>query len=111
MIMIKQTLILSLLPVAVGAHARCASDPPEIGDIGPSSELVCAALEHQFPDASLKVVGRSIHSPTEVSVAASVDGRPIAVRYELSGYTWRLDRHGARIAVAPTSGADVPTHQ
>jgi hypothetical protein len=111
MIVIKQTLILGLLPVFVSAHATCVRNPPEIGDIGPSSELVCAALERQFPDASLKVVGRSIHSPTEVSVAASVDGRPIALRYELSGYTWRLARDGRRIAAVPNCAGELSLHK
>jgi hypothetical protein len=106
--MIKQTFIFGLLPIAVGASAACLNDPPEIGDIGPASELVCNELEHRFPGATLAVEGRSIYSATEVAVVASVDGKPIAMRYELSGYTWRLDETGVRIAEVPTARAGLP---
>jgi hypothetical protein len=101
--MINQTLALTILPLAFATHAACVTEPPEIGDIGPDSELVCNALEQRFPGATLAVVNRSIHSPSQVSVAASVNGRPITLRYELSGYTWRLDESGARIADIPNS--------
>ncbi len=93
----KGKLILAILPVALGASATCVTDSPEMGDIGPSSELICNLLERQFPESALAVRGRSIHSPTEVSVVTSVDGRPVSLRYELSGYTWRLDESRARI--------------
>jgi hypothetical protein len=87
---IKQMLILSMLPVAASAQATCMSDAPEIGDIGPSSEVVCRQLESHFAGAKLAVQGRAIHSPTEVSVLTSVDGTPVRMGYELTGYTWRL---------------------
>ena len=87
---IKQMLILSMLPVAVGAQATCVTDAPEIGDIGPSSEVVCGQLEGRFAGADLAVEGRSIDSPTEVSVLTSVDGTPMRMHYALTGYTWRL---------------------
>jgi hypothetical protein len=104
----KRMLILSMLPVAVGAQATCVTDAPEIGDIGPSSELVCGQLEDRFAGAELAVEGRSIHSPTAVSVVASVDGRPVLLRYELSGYTWRLDETGARIPDVPVAQVGLP---
>jgi hypothetical protein len=109
--MMKQLPALAILPLAFAAHAACAPDPPEIGDIGPSSELVCSALERQFPGAALTVLGRSIHSPTEVSVAASVDGRPVALRYKLSRYTWRLETSARRIAAVPHPAGDVAPHK
>ena len=80
---IKQMLILLMLPVAVSAQAACVNDAPEIGDTGPSSEVVCDQLEGRFAGAVLAVEGRSIHSPTEVSVHTSVDGTPVRMRYEL----------------------------
>lgn len=83
-------LILSILPVAVNAQAACVPDAPEIGDIGPSSTVVCDQLEGRFAGGDLAVEGRSIQSPTEVTVFASVDGNPMRMRYELFGYTWRL---------------------
>ena len=99
--MIRATLVLAILPVAFGTHAACVPDPPEIGDIGPSAELVCTQLERQFPGATLAVDGRSIHSPTDVSVAASVNGKPIKLHYELLGFSWRPHKAGDRIAHAP----------
>jgi hypothetical protein len=109
--MIKPTLTLAILLVAFAAHATCLKDPPEMGDIGPSSELVCTALAQLFPGAALTVVGRSIHSPTEVAVAASVNGRPIALRYKLSRYTWRLERSAGRTAAVPVPEVGVSTRK
>ncbi len=94
----NKTLTLILLLFAVTASANCVTDAPEIGDTGPSSELVCKALESRYPGAAIAVEDRAIHSPTEVSVMASVDGRPVALNYELTGYTWRLDQAAARVA-------------
>ena len=109
--MIKSTLALTILPIALTTQATCITDPPEMGDIGPSSELVCVGLERQFPGATLAVVDRSIQSPTQVAIRASVNGRPNAQHYELTGYSWRLDPRGARIADVPTSAVDVPIDQ
>ena len=109
--MIKPTLTLAILPLAFAAHATCLNDPPEIGDIGPSSQIVCTELARMFPGAALKVVGRSIHSPTEVAVAASVNGRPIALRYKLSRYTWRLERSAGRIAAVPVPEVGMSTRK
>lgn len=107
-LMIKQLLILAVLPASMSATAVCMTDQPEIGDIGPDSELVCKELALGFPDAAVAVEGRSIHSPTTVSVVASVDGRPVLLRYELSGYTWRLDETGAPITDAPVAQVGLP---
>lgn len=101
--MIKQMLCMALLPVSIGASAICVNDPPEIGDIGPGSELVCKELALRFPEAALAVEGRSIHSPTTVAVVASVDGRPISLRYKLSGYSWQLDEAVARVTDVPVA--------
>jgi len=105
--MTRQTLLLAILTVALDTNAACVTDPPEIGDIGPSSELVCNELERRFPGAALAVEGRSIHSPTEVSVAVTVDGEPMTLRYGLSAFAWRHDEAGARVAGVPIpSGGD-----
>ncbi len=105
--MIKPTLTLALLPLAFATQAACLTDPPEMGDIGPSSNLVCAELERQFPGAALAVTGRAIHSPTAVSVGVSVDSQPMELRYDLSGYRWRLDQAGAGVADVPALKAGV----
>ena len=97
---IKYLLILSMLPAAVSAQATCVPDAPEFGDIGPSSEIVCGQLESRFTGAELAVEGRSIHSPTEVTVLTTVDGKPVPMRYDLIGYTWRLGAVGSNTADA-----------
>jgi hypothetical protein len=96
--MIKQTLLLAVLPASLAAHADCVVDAPEIGDIGPGSELACAELEHRFPGQALAVEGRVIHSPTDVSIQVTRDGEPMTVRYRLSGLAWRSDEARAEIA-------------
>ena len=90
-----------------------AVDPKVLGDqsvgegialsIGPSSELVCGDLERQYPGATLTVENRSIHSPTEVSVVAAVDGTPMSIRYSLSGFRWRPDATGTLTANVPSA--------
>jgi hypothetical protein len=101
----KTMFILALLPVALGANATCVTDPPEIGDIGPSSGLVCQELTQRFPGANLAVEGRSIHSPTEVTVTASIDGRPILLAYRLTGLTWSADDTGSGLVDAAAQPA------
>ncbi|MCG6897845.1 MAG: hypothetical protein LJE60_12170 [Thiocapsa sp.] len=93
--MTKQRLSIGLclaagLATASAAQAACRADPPEIGDIGPDSELVCRGLEQRFPNAELAVEGRSIHTPTEVTVRVSVDGEERPLRFSLAGFTWHL---------------------
>lgn len=103
---IQRMLILSLLLAAVGAQAACLTDAPEIGDIGPGSDLVCDQLRDQFPGAALAIENRVIHSPTGVSVLASVNGAPIELRYDLTGYVWQLTKTDTGMAdhVAPEQG-------
>lgn len=105
--MMKLTLTLALLPAAFATQATCLTDPPEMGDTGPSSHLVCAQLERQFPGAALAVTGRAVHSPTAVSVDVSIDGQPMELRYDLSRYQWRLHPTGAGVADVPTLKAGV----
>jgi hypothetical protein len=99
--MIKQTLLLSILPAALAVQADCITDAPEIGDVGPSSELVCAELQRRFPGAELAVEGRTIHAADAVSVQALRDGTPLTLRYTLAGYVWQSDGAGAEIADIP----------
>lgn len=104
----KTSIILTLLPVALGANAACVTDPPEMGDIGPGSGLVCQELMHRFPGAALAVEGRSLHSPTGVRVTASVDGRRVLLGYRLAGAEWIPDEAGSQSADTTGSGADHP---
>jgi hypothetical protein len=80
---------LSLL-VASAAQAVCIPDAPEFGDTGPGSERVCGALTSQFPRSDIRIVDRKIHSGNSVSVVASVDGRVVALAYDLVGSDWVL---------------------
>lgn len=99
----KRFLILTLLPATLGVHAACLPDAPELGDIGPASERVCNLLEDRFPGARLTVDDRSIHSPTAVTVSASVNGRRVQLDYRLIGLTWALDS-----GAVPIAGRAVP---
>ena len=87
-------LILAMLSPTFAARASCTNDAPEVGDIGPASELVCAELEQRYSASELSVEGRSIHSPNAVSLHVLVNGTPRSMRYELIGYQWHLDAGG-----------------
>jgi hypothetical protein len=94
-------LALSLLPIAASVQASCLPDSPELGDIGPGSELVCRQLEDRFASAELTVLDRTIRSPTEVTVVASVNGTPLQIRYEFIGYSWQPMNLEQGIAAGP----------
>jgi hypothetical protein len=98
--MIKQLLCMALLPVSFASSAACVNDTPEIGDIGPASELVCKELDRRFPNAALAVETRSLQSPIQVTVLVSVDGAPLQMHYDLNGYSWKLDESRFLAAVA-----------
>jgi len=104
-------LVLSLLPIAAGVQAACITDSPEIGDIGPGSELVCRQLEGRFARADLAVLDRTIRSPTDVSVLASVDGTPVRMDYELIGYTWQMNTVEEGVADAPRPQAELSVRE
>jgi hypothetical protein len=99
-------LVLSLLPIAASVQATCITDSPEIGDVGPGSELVCRQLAGRFATAGLAVLDRTIRSPTDVTVVVSVDGAPVQMHYELIGYTWQLNgtEHSIADGLGPQAG-------
>ena len=74
--------------IAGGAQASCRADDPEICDIGPDGNRVCAALERDFPNANIHVYDQEIKSPSNVVVTARVDGRPFSVAYRLENADW-----------------------
>jgi hypothetical protein len=88
--MIKHPLVLGALFLAFDASATCLVDAPEMGDIGPSSELVCGSLENRFPGTTLVVENRIPPSPEAVSVLVRIDGKRAILRYALSRSTWNL---------------------
>ena len=59
----------------------------------------------EFPGAVLAIQGRSIHSPAEVSVAATVDGRHMKLRYRLTAADWGLIDPGAGVLDAGIQGS------
>jgi hypothetical protein len=84
-----QTVLLLSSLVAHGlAQASCRFDEPEIGDIGPDGSRICAALERDFPNASIQVYARRIGSPTDVVITARVNGKPFLVKYTLQRADW-----------------------
>lgn len=66
----KTSIILTLLPVALGANAACVTDPPEMGDIGPGSGLVCQELI----DVS-EIERRRLFEPSPGELRAEAAGR------------------------------------
>jgi hypothetical protein len=106
--MIRTLIVLATLFASPYVSGACITDQPELGDIGPSAELVCQALSRRFPEAKLAVENRSIHSPTAVTVETSVDGRPISLSYILAGYAWLLDSPEARTADVPLERSVLP---
>lgn len=78
-------------------QASCLAHEPEIGDIGPSGDRVCAALERDFPNANIHLFDQSIHSPTNVVFTVQIDGRPFSVEYQLENADW-IKSHGPCLA-------------
>ena len=88
---------------AADTFGCCSPDQPEIGDIGPSSEVVCRELQQRFPDAPSAVEDRIIVSPNAVTIRVSVDGVERSLDYALEGFTWRLTTMEPAVAtLAPT---------
>jgi hypothetical protein len=87
--MTKLPLIACLSFATFEGLAMCTPDPPEIGDIGPISELVCQDLEQRYPDSITAVENRTIRSPERVEVLVSVDGESMILGYELEGFVWK----------------------
>ena len=97
--MTKLCLIPCLLLASIESFANCTPDAPEIGDIGPSSELVCRELERRFPAALTAVESRTIVSPTAVKVQVSIDGESTLLHYDLAGFDWTLTTPSQEFAV------------
>ena len=88
--MLKVISISLALTFSSVSYGTCLPDSPEIGDIGPSSELVCDLLESQVPDTNVAIIDRKIHSSNSVSVMALLDGQSRTLEYKLKGADWEL---------------------
>jgi len=96
----KLALIPCLLLANVESFANCTPNAPEIGDVGPSSELVCRELERLFPGAQTAVEDRTILSPSAVAVfQVSVDGESMLLPYDRVGFVWTPTAHQDGLAV------------
>ena len=84
---ISLPLALTFSSVSYGA---CLPDAPEIGDVGPGSELVCDMLESRIPDSNIAILDRKINSPNTVSVIVMLDGQSKTLEYKLKGADWEL---------------------
>lgn len=88
--MIKTILFTLTLAVIPGAHAACLQDSPEIGDIGPSSQLVCDLLEARFTQSDIAILDRKMHSRDTVAVIVAMNGQLQSLEYNLHGADWKL---------------------
>ena len=88
--MLKTILLPLSLTFSSVAFAACLPDSPELGDVGPDSQLVCTRLGARFPQTNIVVVDRKIHSPNSVSVIVTVDGQSESLEYKLIGADWEL---------------------
>ena len=92
-------LMVCLWSLSLPVSALCTPDAAEMGDIGPSSELVCRALERHFPKIETAVENRTILSPDSVAVQVSIDGEPMVLTYQLAGFSWNLATTEGGLAV------------
>jgi hypothetical protein len=88
--MLKTILLPLSLTFSSVSFAACLSDSPEMGDIGPDTQLVCTRLEAQYPQSDIAVVDRKIYSSSSVSLIVTVDGQTKSLEYELIGADWEL---------------------
>jgi len=85
-----RSILFTVLLSSSAAHAACLPDSPELGDIGPDSQLVCMMLESHSPNSKISVIDRKIQSHKRMSVIVDVDGRTESLNYTLIGADWIL---------------------
>ena len=86
-------LLLSSFAAEGVVQASCQAYEQEIGDIGPSGDRICAALESDFPSANIQLLGQKILSSTNAVFNVQVDGKPFTVEYRLENADW-IKSHG-----------------
>ena len=89
--MTKSILITLALTTFSSAHAACLPDSQELGDIGPSSEVVCETLASVSPQGDIRILDREINSPRLVTVKATIGDSTVNLNYSLKGYQWKLN--------------------
>jgi len=104
-----KTIFLALaLATLSEAHAACLQDSIEIGDIGPSAELVCDRLEARFPHSDIALLDRAIHSRQSVSVGVAINGHLETLKYDLRGADWKLAESDSMASYRDRAMAIVP---
>jgi hypothetical protein len=88
--MMKFALSLALLLTSAGTYAACNGDSLEIGDIGPSADLLCSSLDTKHPGQTVDVIQRHVQSGERVSIEYSVDQKDHRIDYRLVGADWIL---------------------
>ena len=88
--MFKYMLLPIILTMSSASYSACQLDSPEIGDIGPGSELVCDMLETRSQNSSITILDRMPKSNRAVSILVDVDGQKQSLNYRLVGANWRL---------------------
>jgi hypothetical protein len=88
--MMKCAFSLALLLTTTGAYAACNGDSLEIGDIGPSTDLLCSSLDTKHAGQTVEVTQRHVQSGERVSIEYSVDRKSHRVDYRLVGADWIL---------------------
>jgi len=90
--MLKTILLPLTLSFSSVTYGSCLLDSPEIGDIGPGSQLVCQLLESRFPQLDIAILDRKIHSYDTVSVIVEVNDQHETMEYKLKGADWKLTK-------------------
>ncbi|MCU7812662.1 MAG: hypothetical protein KZQ77_15755 [Candidatus Thiodiazotropha sp. (ex Notomyrtea botanica)] len=88
--MTKSTICLVALIASTGTNAACIGGSIEIGDIGPSAELVCYSLDSLHPNHSIKITNRHIKSDDHVLIDYTVLQQKNRVDYRLVGFEWMM---------------------
>ncbi len=86
--MMKCILSLALLLTTAGANATCNGDSLEIGDIGPSTDMLCSSLNTQHPGQTIEITQRHVLSGERVSIDYSVSQTEHRIDYRLVGLDW-----------------------
>jgi hypothetical protein len=88
--MLKTMLLPLTLTASSLSYAACLPDSPEIGDSGPSSEMVCEMLETKHPGNQFEIIDRVIRAQDSVKVIVMVGDKPASMEYKLVGADWKL---------------------
>lgn len=86
--MFKTTILTLGILITFNSYADCLQDTLEIGDTGPSSQLVCNALVTIYPDKDIVITGREISSQNNVTILLTIEGQEGSLKYRLVGADW-----------------------